>query len=211
MAGPIGRLYLVDALADHHVEVFAHELLDHARRARRIIGRIAIDQHIDIGVDVGEHAPHHIALALAAFAAHLGAGRPRDLDGAVGRIVVVDIDLRRGQRAREIGDDGRTAASSLKHGMSTAIRIDDDVIEAYLWAINGWAWLAALSRKAPDQYRIPAAGNQFIDGGPLCLASFTEHKFVAVGVVRLRAFTAAGALNAGCKCIDIAPSGWFGE
>ena len=72
--------------------------IDHARGARRVIGRIAVDQHIDVGIDVGEHAPHHMALALAALAAHLGASRARDLDGAILRIVVVDEDLSRRQR-----------------------------------------------------------------------------------------------------------------
>ena len=66
-----------------------------ARRARRIVGGVAVDQHVDVGVDVGEHAPHHVALALVRLAAHDGAGRARDLDGAVGRIVVVDVDRRR--------------------------------------------------------------------------------------------------------------------
>ena len=81
--------------------------VDHARRARRIIGRVAIDQHVDVGIDIGEHAPHHMALALAALAAHLGAGRARHLDGAIRRIVVVDEDLGRRQRLAKIGDHGR--------------------------------------------------------------------------------------------------------
>ena len=43
---------------------------DHAWRCSSVIGIVAIHQHIDIGFDVGEHAPDHIALALAVFAAH---------------------------------------------------------------------------------------------------------------------------------------------
>src|SRR6516162_3211727 len=64
-----------------------------------------VDQHVDVGINVGEHAPHHMALALAALAAHLGAGRARNRGGAVPRIVVVDVDLRRGQRFAETRDD----------------------------------------------------------------------------------------------------------
>ena len=97
--------------------------IDHARRARRVIGRIAIDQHVDVGIDIGEHPPHHMALALAALAAHLGAGRARDLDGAIRRIVVVDEDFGRRQRLCENRRPrSRSAASSLKHGTRTAIR-----------------------------------------------------------------------------------------
>ena len=51
-----------------------------ARRARRVVGGVAVDQHVDVGLDVGEHAPHHVALALVRLAPHHGAGagaRPR--------------------------------------------------------------------------------------------------------------------------------------
>ena len=63
--------------------MLGEQLFDHARRARRIIGRIAIDQHVHVGVDIGEHAPDHMALALPPLAAHLGAGLARDLGGTV--------------------------------------------------------------------------------------------------------------------------------
>ena len=100
--------------------------IDHARRAGGVIGRIAIDQHVDIGIDVGEHAPDHMALALAAFAAHLGAGLARHRHGAIRRIVVVDEDLRPiGSALRKSATTVATAASSLKHGTRTAIRIED--------------------------------------------------------------------------------------
>ena len=83
MARPVGRDRLVDAKTDHHVEMFGQQLFDHAGRAGRVIGGIAIDQHIDVGVDVGEHPPHHMALALVPLAAHLGAGLAGDRNGAV--------------------------------------------------------------------------------------------------------------------------------
>jgi hypothetical protein len=60
--------------------------------------RVAVDQHVDVGLDVVEHAPHHVALALVRLAADHGAGLLRRLDGAVGRVVVVDIDRGVGQR-----------------------------------------------------------------------------------------------------------------
>ena len=102
MARPIGGLDLVDAKAHHHVEMVRYQRIDHARRAGRVIGRIAVDQHVDVGVDVGEHAPDHMALALAPFAAHLGAGLARHRNGAIRRIVVVDEDLGRRQRLAKI-------------------------------------------------------------------------------------------------------------
>ena len=73
MAGAIGGLRLIDAEANHHVEMFGEQLFDHGRRARRIVGGVAVDHHIDVGIDVGEHPPDHMALALMRLAAHLGA------------------------------------------------------------------------------------------------------------------------------------------
>ena len=107
MAASVGGLRLVDAKADHHVEMLVAQPVDHARSARRVVGRIAVDQHVDIGFDVGEHAAHDVTLALALLAAHDGAGLARKARGAVVRIVVVDVDLGRGQRRAKTGDDGR--------------------------------------------------------------------------------------------------------
>ena len=75
MAGAIGRLIAVDAGRHHHVEPLLDQFADHRRRARRVVGRVAVDQDVDVGFDVVEHAPHHVALALMRLAAHHGAGR----------------------------------------------------------------------------------------------------------------------------------------
>ncbi len=79
--------------------------VDEARGHRCVIGRVAVGQHIDVGLDVGEHAAHDMALALHPLAADDRALRPRNLDGPVGAVVVVDVDsgigaARRGTRAR---------------------------------------------------------------------------------------------------------------
>jgi len=74
---------MVEKLLSEHLDMVVGFRVDHARGARSVIGRIAIDQHINVGIDVGEHAPDHMPLALAALAAHDGAGRARDLDGTV--------------------------------------------------------------------------------------------------------------------------------
>jgi hypothetical protein len=47
-------------------------------RTGRIVSAIAVHQHVHIGFDVREHAPHHIALALQRLAAHDRARRSRD-------------------------------------------------------------------------------------------------------------------------------------
>ena len=105
MAEAVGRLLAIDADGHDHVEPVVDQLVDHRRRARRVVGGVAVDQHVDVGLDVGEHAPHHVALALVGLAADHGAGLLRRLDGAVGRIVVVDVDRGVRQRGAEIGHD----------------------------------------------------------------------------------------------------------
>ena len=84
MAGTISCLLLIDAEAHHHVEMIAHQSVDHLAGARRVVGRIAIDQHVHIGVDVGEHSSHHMTLALTALGAHLRTRIARHRNGAVG-------------------------------------------------------------------------------------------------------------------------------
>ena len=64
VARPVGRLLAVDAHRHDHVERAFDQPRDHLARARRVVGRVAVDQHVHVRVDVGEHAPHHVALAL---------------------------------------------------------------------------------------------------------------------------------------------------
>ena len=68
MAAPVGRFFAVDTRADDHVEPLLNEPRDHRARARRIIGRVPVGEHINVSVHIGEHAPHHIALALMRLA-----------------------------------------------------------------------------------------------------------------------------------------------
>jgi hypothetical protein len=56
MAGPVSSFSPVDTKAHHHIEMVRQQPLDHARGAGGIVGRVAVDQHVDIGVDVGEYA-----------------------------------------------------------------------------------------------------------------------------------------------------------
>jgi hypothetical protein len=88
----VSRLLLIDPGADNHVEPLLDEPRDHRMRARGVIGCIAVDQHVNVGIDVGKHSPHHVALALMHLPPHQRAGGACDVDRAIRRIVVVDVD-----------------------------------------------------------------------------------------------------------------------
>jgi hypothetical protein len=91
--------------ADDHVGAFGDQRADEFRRVGGRIGPVAVGHDVDIRLDVGEHAAHHIALALAALA-HDGRARKCGAQrGRVGGIVVVDIDAGGGQRCAEIRHD----------------------------------------------------------------------------------------------------------
>ena len=68
------------------IQPFVDQLGDEHRRGRGIVSVIAVDQNVYVGLDVGEHAAHHIALADDC------AGRFRARHGRIAGIVVVDID-----------------------------------------------------------------------------------------------------------------------
>ncbi len=103
VAGPIGGLGLAFAAAHHHVELLAHQHLDHLRRGGGLVGRVAVHQHIDVGVHVREHPAHHMALAGAGLAADHRARLGRHLGGAIAGAVVEDIDPRVRQGGAEVG------------------------------------------------------------------------------------------------------------
>ena len=84
MPAPICLGRLANPAADHHIELFIEHPRDQAWGRCRIVGRIAIGHHIDVGIDIGEHAPHHRALALDPFGPHERPCRLRQRDGAVG-------------------------------------------------------------------------------------------------------------------------------
>jgi len=89
----------------HHVEAVVDEPCDEVGRARRVVGGVAVDEDVDVGLHLGEHASHHATLARSLLAAHDRAGGARDHPGVVTGAVVVDVDRRLGQRGTEVGDD----------------------------------------------------------------------------------------------------------
>ena len=106
VSGPVGLLDIGGARAVDHVEVVFAQPLDHGRRGSGVVGGVPVHQQVDFGIDVGEHPPHHVALALQRLGTDHGAGGLRLLGGAVGGVVVVHVDGRVGQHPAEIGDHG---------------------------------------------------------------------------------------------------------
>ncbi len=83
---------------NRHVGAFGQERDHQIGGVFRPVGAVAVRHHIDVGIDVGEHAADHMALALAAFAVDFGTGKGCSPRRAVGRIVVIDEDARIRQR-----------------------------------------------------------------------------------------------------------------
>ena len=94
--------------ADHHVGALGQQRVDQLRRILRRIGAVAIGHQIDVGIDVGEHAPHDVALALARLATTMAPAARALQRGQVAGIVVVDIDRgarqRRAEPPHHVGD-----------------------------------------------------------------------------------------------------------
>ena len=105
VAGAIGGFARRGAAADDHVETFGEQPVDHGAGRGGIVGAVAVGHQIDVGLDVGEHAPDDIALA-AVLDQHDGrAGLAGDIAGTVGRGIVEDVDRGFGQSGAKPGDD----------------------------------------------------------------------------------------------------------
>ena len=107
MPAAIGVFRLVTAGADDHVELLVDQHVDHLRRSGGIVGQVAVGHQVDVGVDVREHAPDDIALALLPLRPDDRAGLGGDFAGPVGAVVIVDVNRRIGQRRTESGDGRR--------------------------------------------------------------------------------------------------------
>ena len=101
------------ALVLRHIRGREAVAIDHVRLSRQngrnelahLIGRISVvtvHHHVDIGIDLLEHPPHHVALALLTDSAQLCPGRKRQLCRTVRAVVVVHPNLRLGQFRTEI-------------------------------------------------------------------------------------------------------------
>ena len=85
MAGAVCRVVLVvNAAAQYVIEVFTYQKVDHFGCSGSIVGVVAVDHHVNVGIDVCECATHNIALALTSFLADDCTGSLRNLSGTVG-------------------------------------------------------------------------------------------------------------------------------
>ncbi len=64
MADGVGRRHGAVAGSADHVQPLVDQHVQHARRASGVVGIVAIDQDIDVGIDISEHPAHDMALAL---------------------------------------------------------------------------------------------------------------------------------------------------
>ena len=78
MSGAIGAGLRVDPRAVDEIERLLAHRRDQRGRSLEIVGVVAVDHDVDVGVDVGEHAPDHVALALATLGGDDRARRARD-------------------------------------------------------------------------------------------------------------------------------------
>ena len=89
---------------DHHVEIACVKTLHQSRRKRGIIRTVTVGHNVNIGLDVGEHAPDDVALAAHRFGFDNGAGVRRSRSGRIGRVIVEDVNLGTGERRAKAPD-----------------------------------------------------------------------------------------------------------
>ena len=92
------------AVAHHVVCHVVEEGLEELGRLLGRVGVVAVDHEVVVGVDVPDHLPHDIALALTGLEPDVGAVGARYLAGPVAGVVVVDPDVRLGEHPVEVVD-----------------------------------------------------------------------------------------------------------
>ena len=114
------------AVADHHVVAVAQYAIRHGTGVLRRVSVVSVDHQIALRIDLAEHRPDHVALALSPLVAHDGAGGAGDLVRPVGGVVVVNID--RGIRQRRtvilhyLGDGGTFVVARYQNGNFIHVR-----------------------------------------------------------------------------------------
>ena len=102
---PAGVVMHTAPRADHHVGPFRQQRPYQLFGILRRVGPVAVGDDVDVGIDIGKHAAHHMAFALAPLAHDLRAGKHGMQRCAVSGIVVVDVDMRIGQGRPEPPDN----------------------------------------------------------------------------------------------------------
>ena len=98
VARPVGAGLAGDAHPGDLVVGALEQHPHHLGGGGRVVGVVAVDHQVDVGVEVGHRPADDVALAAQGLAPHLGAGGLGHLRGAVGAVVVVDVDRRSGAR-----------------------------------------------------------------------------------------------------------------
>ena len=90
------------AVSHHHIGLPVCNGSYHLGGGLSGVGVVAIHQHVGFGIDLAEHAAHDVALTLLILVPDDSTSLGGQLGGAVGGIVIVDIDGGIGQHAAEI-------------------------------------------------------------------------------------------------------------
>src|SRR2546423_1164637 len=93
------------ARADHHVRFAVDDRLNEISYRGSGISAITIHHDIHVGFDPSEHRSDDVSFSLSPLIHDLRAGTPDLVDGAVGRVVVEDVDCRSRQLFPEIVND----------------------------------------------------------------------------------------------------------
>src|ERR1700732_3796586 len=105
MAGAVSIPLIAHPPSIHHVELVFAKQGNEPRRSSGIVCIVAIDNDINVGLNIGKHTADYVPLALHVFEANDRTGGSCDIASAITRIIVVDIDDRFGQRLTEISND----------------------------------------------------------------------------------------------------------
>ena len=92
-------------VANDHIHSLLQHLVHHLPGILRRVGIVAVDHQVAVRLNVPEHGPDHVALALAVLVADDGPRPPGDLVGAVLGVVIVYINVCLRQRRAIIGDN----------------------------------------------------------------------------------------------------------
>ena len=105
MQGPFVLLEVggAETITGGHV-ISLEDLGDKLRRRFGRVGVVPVNQHIDIRINLFEHGPDDIALALPRFLADDGVSLPCYGSRRIRGIIVEDIQVGRGQSLTEIVD-----------------------------------------------------------------------------------------------------------
>jgi len=90
--------------------------MHHLRRCGRVVGPVAVGQNVDVGIHLREGAAHHVTLTLHGLPAQDGAGTLGLPRRVVRGVVVVDVNICRGEISLEVFDDARDSGAFIATG-----------------------------------------------------------------------------------------------